>query len=107
MIQRILGLRIWIRAKISQSVQTIGIEVKPITIRRIDTRFQHMMKLPETAAGMIEHAIRHNADVARVRRIDEFTESRITAQQRIDIQIIVSVITMIRRRSKNRIEVNG
>src|SRR5450759_864029 len=65
------------------------------------------MELPEAAAGVIEHAVRHNANVARVRGVDEFTESRIAAQQRIDVEVIVSVIAVIRRRRKNRIEVDG
>ena len=86
-----------IRAPRCLVAQPFGIEVKPIEIRRGRAVFQRVMKLPEAAAGMIEHTIGQDADAARVRPIDQFAQRRVAAQNRIDVEIVVGVIAVIGR----------
>jgi hypothetical protein len=63
------------------------------------------MKLPEAARGVIEDAIQHHANFAPVRFIQEEAEPIIAAEKRVDVVVIVGVITMVGSRSKYGVEV--
>ena len=40
--------------------------MEPIHVRRVCTIFQHMVELPEAAAGVVEDAVQHHADITFV-----------------------------------------
>ena len=66
-----------------------------------------MVKLPKTAAGMVEDTVQHHADAAFVGFIQQEAQGFIAAQQWVYIIVIVGMVAVIGRRGKDRVEVNG
>ena len=76
--------------------------MEPIQVGRGRAVFQRVIELAEAAAGVIEHAVEHDADAARVRLVEQSAQRGVAAQDRIDGEIVVRVIAMIGRRGKDR-----
>ena len=53
------------------------------------------MKLPEAATGVIEDTVEDDFHVFGVSRIDEFSQSLVATQQRIDVEVVERVVAMI------------
>src|SRR5581483_1396795 len=66
-----------------------------------------MMKLPEAAAGMVEYAVEHHADVFFMRFIEQLAQCIVAAEERIHVVIVIGVIAMIGGGSKYRRKVDG
>ena len=65
------------------------------------------MELPETAAGMIEYAVEYHAHIFLVRFIEQFAQGLVAAQERVNVVIVVGVVTVIGCRCKDWREING
>ena len=64
-----------------------------------------MVKWPEAATCMIEHAVENDAHAARVRRVEQFAQRLVPAEHRIDVEVVIRVIAMVRCARKDRAEV--
>src|SRR5688572_12021614 len=64
-----------------------------------------MVELPETPAGMVEHTVEHNLDIAEMRLIEQLSQRRIPAQQRINLKVIKSVVAVVRCAGENRVQI--
>ena len=54
---------------------------------------------------MVKHAVEHDADIARVRLVEQLPEGWRAAQQRVDREIVVGMVAVVCRRGKNRVEI--
>ncbi len=91
-----------IRLKRFVSFKAVLIKVKPVPVRRCSSVFQHVMKLPKAATGVIENTIKDNPHAALVGTVEQLTQRVIAAQQRIDVVVIKGVIPVVRGRGKDR-----
>jgi hypothetical protein len=68
--------------------------------------FENVVKLKKAATGVVKDAIEDDFDLAIVSGVDEFAKGDVSAQQWIDLVVIVGVIAVITRRLENGREVN-
>ncbi len=80
-------------------------DLEPVPPRRGRTIFDQVVEWKETAADMIEDAIQNDPHALAVCRGEQIVERRVAAQQRIDLEIIAGVITVIGRRLKDGIQI--
>ena len=80
-------------------------DMEPITVRRLLPGLKQMAKLKETPASMVENAVQDDPDVMIMGHLQELLKGLIPAQDRIDGEIIMGVITMIGCRGKNGVQV--
>lgn len=66
-----------------------------------------MMKLPETPAGMIKYTIWYDVHSAAVRGMQQIPEGFITTQKRVDLEIIICMVTMVGGGCVNGVKVDG
>ena len=67
---------------------------------------QDVVELEKAAAGVIEHAVQHDANVPGMGLADQFPQSGVAAQQRIDFLVIVRVVAMIAGRLEDRVQID-
>ena len=65
-----------------------------------------MVERPEAAAGVVEDAVEHHPDPARVAGVEQLAEGRVAAEQGVDRQVVVRVVAVVRRRREDRVEVD-
>ena len=63
------------------------------------------MERPEAAPGVVEDAVEHHPHPAPVGRLDQVGERLVAAEQRIDREVVVRVISVVRRRREDRVQV--
>src|SRR5689334_9599677 len=85
-----------VRADRSPRLEVIAVEVEPVAVWRRATGLQHVVEGPEAPTGMVEDAIKDHAHAALVTRIQQRAERALTAEQRVDRQVVVGVIPVIR-----------
>src|SRR3979411_298424 len=56
---------------------------------------------------MVEHAVENELHAAPIGRSSKRGESGISAECRINVKIIVRIVTVVRARGKNRVHVDG
>ena len=64
-----------------------------------------MVESPEAPAAMVEDTVQHETHAALMNGGDQGIKGSIAPQQRIDRQVVVGVIPMIRRRAEDRRQV--
>ena len=65
------------------------------------------MKRPEAAATVVEHTVEHQTHAAAVHGSDQGIECCVPAQQRINLEVVVGVITVVGGGAENRREVEA
>jgi len=56
---------------------------------------------------MVEHPVQHHPEVAAVTTFQQSVEGGVVAQQRIDLEVVVSVVAMAGGRGEDRVQVDG
>ena len=64
------------------------------------------MERPETAAGVVEDAVKDNAHATRVAGVEQFAHCRVPTEERIDLEVVIRVVPVVRRGGEHRIEVD-
>ncbi len=80
--------------------------IKPIQISRFLTIFQDVIELEESTAGMIENAIQYNTHISAMDFFQQFLESFIATQHRVNLEVIMGMIAVVTGRLKDRIEID-
>ena len=96
-----------IRAPVFFRLEALGVEVKPVLVRRTVAAFQHVVKLPEAAETMVEDTVENDAHILFVRLLEQFVECRLPAQQGVDAEKIKGMVTVVGSRGENRIQIEG
>ena len=60
------------------------------------------MERPEAAARVVEHAVEDDPHPALVGPVEQLAQGVVTAEQRVDREVVVRVISMIRGRLEDR-----
>ena len=81
--------------------------MKPVTIWRCSTILQHMVKLPEPATCMIEHTVKNQSDTAGVATIQQMPERGVTTKQRVNLIVVICMISMIAGRREDRTQIQS
>ena len=63
------------------------------------------MERPEPASGVVEHAIEHDPDPALVGGVEQLAQGVVAAQQRVDREVVVRVVAVVRCRREDRRQV--
>ena len=79
--------------------------MEPVAVRRVLPVLHQVVKSPEAAAAMIEDTVQHETHAALMNGGDQGIKSSIAPQQRIDRQVVVGVIAMIRCGAEDRRQV--
>ncbi len=95
----------WIGAQASASFEHRRIEVEPAPVRRGRSVLEDVVKRPEAASGVVEDAVEHDSHSPPVGRVEQLSQRRVSAQERVDRQVVVGVIAVVRRRSEDRRQV--
>ena len=77
-----------------KGVVPVKVYVKPVFIRRIKPVLQDILKLRESAAGMIEDAVQINPDAGCVQCVTDCSEIFVRSKSRVDLLIISCIIPM-------------
>ncbi len=83
----------------------VRVEQEPVPIWRRGAVLEDVVERPETTTGVIEHAVEDDPHSACVGFVDELSQSRVAAQERIDHLVVVGVVAMVRCRSEDRSQV--
>ena len=73
---------------------TLEIQIEPVTVAGSLPMAQHILKCPEAAAGMIEHAIDHDAYPFLMQMTAKPCEVLIGSQPAVDLLIVAGIIAM-------------
>ena len=65
------------------------------------------MERPEAATGVIEHAVEDDAHPALVGAIEQLAQGGIAPEQRVDVEVVVGVVAVVRGRLEDRGHVDG
>jgi len=71
------------------------VEGEPVQVGGMLPALQGHVELEEAATGVVEHAVNHDADAARVGGVQQGAERLIPAQQRIDMTVIMGVVAVV------------
>ena len=63
------------------------------------------MERPEAASGVVEHAVEDDPDPAVVGGVEQLAQRRVAAEQRVDREVVVRVVAVVRGRLEDRREV--
>ena len=63
------------------------------------------MERPEAAAAVVEDAVEDHPHAARVRLVEQLPQRLVAAQQRVDRQVVVRVVAVVRGRAKTGCQV--
>jgi hypothetical protein len=61
-----------------------------------------MVEGPEPAPGVIEHAVEDQAHAPRMDGVQELSKRRVPAQERVDLEVVVGVVAVVRGRAEYR-----
>jgi hypothetical protein len=86
-------------------VETFGVEVEPVFIRRAVPVFEHVMELPEPARGVVEYAIENHAHVLFMGFIEQRPQGAVAAQHWVHVVVVEGVVAVIRSGGKDRVEI--
>ena len=70
-------------------------DVEPIPVRGFFTVLEHILKLPEEEAAVVEHAVQHDADAPLVGLLHQFHQGTLIPEMRVDTGVIVGVVLMV------------
>ena len=76
-------------------VHFLSTDDEPIEIRRVLPVAEHVLKIREAFAAMVEHGIHHDADPQRVRLFDEPAQFFLRAELRIYLIIVVNIVLVV------------
>jgi hypothetical protein len=65
-----------------------------------------MVEGPEPTRRVVEDAVQHDAHAAGVRPVQQLAQGGVTAQERVDRQVVVRVVAVVGRRGEDRVEVD-
>ena len=65
------------------------------------------MERPEAAAGVVEDAVEDDPHAAGVGRVEQLAQRRVAAEQRVDRQVVVGVVAMVRGGREDRVQIEG
>ena len=83
------------------------IEVEPVTVRRRGAAgLEDVVEGPEPATGVVEHAVEHDAHPAFVRPIQELAQGRVATEERVDVEVVVGVVAVVRGGLEDRGQVD-
>ncbi len=94
------------RLAVVVGVQGPAVDAEPVEVGRILAVLEDVVELEESPAGVIEHAVQDDLDPLRVRPVDQAAERGIAAEHRVDAEIVVRVIPVVRGRLEDRREVD-
>ena len=80
---------------------SVEADIEPVLVRRFPSPMQNILKLRETAADMIEHAVQDHADPRCVKVFADLLEILVGAQSAVDLLVVPRVIA-VRIRLKGR-----
>ena len=80
--------------------------VEPVSVWGRRPGLHHVMEWEEAATGVVEDAIEHDAHPAPVRGVEQLAQGVIAAEQRIDLEVVVGVISVVRARAEDRGQVD-
>ena len=81
--------------------------VEPVEERGLFLVLGDVVELEEPAAGMIEDPVENDPDAALVCSSEHRVESLVAAEHRVDAEVIVGVIAVVRGALKDRVEPKG
>ncbi len=81
------------------------IEPEPVAIRRGGPVLEDVVERPEPAPGVVEDAVEDDPHPAVVGRVEQLAQGIVATEQRIDRQVVVGVIAVVRGRGEDRVEV--
>ncbi len=65
-----------------------------------------MVEREEAAAGVVEDTVEDDAHPAAVRGVEQLAQGVVAAEQRVDLEVVVRVIAMVRGRTEDRGQVD-
>ena len=89
----------------SPSFEHRRLEMEPVAVGRLATVLEHVMERPEPSTAVVEDAVEDDPHPASVGLVEQFTERRVAAQQRVDRHVVVRVVAVVRCRGEDRREV--
>ena len=75
-------------------------------VRRRRPGLHHVVEREEAAAGVVEDPVEHDAHPAAVRRLEQLAQGVVTAEQRVDLEVVVRVIAVVRGGTEDRCQVD-
>ena len=76
-------------------MEWLMVDNEPINVGRIRAVLGDVMKLKETATGVIKDAVQDDTHTPPMRFIEQLTQRRISTQERVDLIVVVRVVTVI------------
>ncbi len=77
------------------AVVAAKIDVEPIPVGGVFPVAQHILKGPEAAAHMVEHAVQHHPDTGLMQSVAHLFKILVAAQTAIDFAEISSIIAVV------------
>ena len=84
----------------------VGVEVEPVAVRRRRAGLEDVVERPEAATGVVEDAVEDDPHPALVGAIEQLAERRVAAEQRVDLEVVVRVVAVVRGRLEDRRQVD-
>jgi hypothetical protein len=87
-------------------LERLFVQMKPVPVRRCHAGFEDVVKRPEAPAGVVEDAVEDDPDVPGMGRVDELAERLVATEERVDREVVVRVIAVVRRGLEDRRQVD-
>src|SRR5438105_15387834 len=100
-----LGIARWVWIDAAVAVEDVGIEIEPVAIERAGTGLDDVLEGEESPSGMVEDAIEDDPDPTLVGCVEERPQRIVTAEERIDREIVRRVVAMVRCGREHRVQV--
>ena len=101
---RRVARRIW--QGVAPSGENLRVEMEPVAVRRRGTVLEDVVERPEAPPRVVEDAIEDDPHAPLVGDVEQLAKGTVPAQQRIDMEVVVRVVAMVRRRLEDRREID-
>ncbi len=87
--------------------EAVAVEVEPACIRRVKAVLDDVVEGPEATASVVEDTVEDDPHPSVVRRVEQLPQRRIATEERIDMEVVVGVIAVVRGRGEDRGQVES
>ena len=84
----------------------VEIDVEPVAVRRRGTGLEDVVERPEATTGVVEDAVEDDAHPPAVRHVEQLAQRLVPAEQRVDMEVVVRVVAVVRRGLEDRRQVD-
>ena len=89
--------------KAAPAIDHVGIEVEPVAIGRGRTVLDDVVERPEATTDMVEDPVEDDTHAAAMGLVEELPERIVPTEERIDVEVVVRVVSMVGGRREDRI----